>query len=46
LTVTANNASRLYGDPNPVFTGIITGIVNGDNITATYAVGKRHGDHS
>ncbi|MBZ5520983.1 MAG: beta-propeller fold lactonase family protein, partial [Acidobacteriia bacterium] len=37
LTVTANNASRLYGDPNPVFTGIITGIVNGDNITATYA---------
>ena len=37
LTVTANNASRLYGDPNPVFTGTITGILNGDNITATYA---------
>ncbi|MBZ5523768.1 MAG: beta-propeller fold lactonase family protein, partial [Acidobacteriia bacterium] len=37
LTVTAANASRLYGDPNPLFTGVITGIVNGDNITATYA---------
>jgi 6-phosphogluconolactonase (cycloisomerase 2 family) len=37
LTVTANNASRFYGDPNPVFTGTITGIQNGDNITATYS---------
>jgi 6-phosphogluconolactonase (cycloisomerase 2 family) len=37
LTVTVDNASRLYGDPNPVFTGTITGIQNGDNITATYA---------
>ena len=37
LTVTTNSASRLYGDPNPVFTGTITGIQNGDNITATYA---------
>jgi hypothetical protein len=37
LTVSANNASRLYGDPNPVFTGAITGLKNGDNITATYA---------
>jgi hypothetical protein len=33
LTVTANNASRVYGDPNPAFTGTITGLVNGDNIT-------------
>ena len=37
LTVTANNASRFYGDPNPVFTGTIQGIQNGDNITATYS---------
>ncbi len=37
LTVTAANASRFYGDPNPVFTGTLTGVVNGDNITATYA---------
>jgi hypothetical protein len=37
LTVTAADASRLYGDPNPTFTGTITGIKNADNITATYA---------
>ncbi|HWG86854.1 MAG TPA: MBG domain-containing protein, partial [Candidatus Acidoferrales bacterium] len=36
LVVTANNAARLYGDPNPVFTGTIAGIKNGDNITAIY----------
>ena len=36
LSVTADNASRVYGDPNPVFTGAIVGIKNGDNITATY----------
>jgi uncharacterized repeat protein (TIGR01451 family) len=36
LSVTADNASRVYGDPNPVFTGAILGIKNGDNITATY----------
>jgi hypothetical protein len=33
LSVTANNATRVYGDPNPAFTGTITGLVNGDNIT-------------
>ena len=37
LTVAANNASRTYGATNPVFSGTITGIQNGDNITATYA---------
>src|SRR4051812_2236730 len=37
LTVTADNASRFYGDPNPIFTGTIQGIQNGDNITATYS---------
>jgi hypothetical protein len=36
LVVTANNASRAYGATNPVFTGTITGLQNGDNITATY----------
>jgi uncharacterized repeat protein (TIGR01451 family) len=34
LIVTAGNASRLYGDPNPAFSGTITGLKNGDNITA------------
>jgi hypothetical protein len=37
LTVTAANATRVYGDTNPVFTGIITGLVGGDNVTATYS---------
>src|SRR6185312_1178072 len=37
LSVVAANASRVYGDPNPAFTGTITGIKNGDNITATYS---------
>jgi hypothetical protein len=30
LTVTANNASRQYSDPNPTFTYTITGFANGD----------------
>jgi len=37
LTVTAANAQRVYGAPNPIFTGTITGIQNADNITATHA---------
>lgn len=36
LTVTITNASRVYGDPNPTFNGSISGLKNGDNITATY----------
>ncbi len=36
LTVTANNASRAYGTPNPVFTGATTGLVNGDTATTTF----------
>lgn len=38
LTVTANNAIREYGAANPTpLTGTITGVVSGDNITATYS---------
>ncbi|HZS27820.1 MAG TPA: MBG domain-containing protein, partial [Candidatus Angelobacter sp.] len=37
LVVTAANASRLYGDPNPAFTGTIIGVKNGDNISATFS---------
>jgi hypothetical protein len=37
LTVVAGNAARQYGQPNPVFTGSIAGLRNGDNITATYS---------
>jgi hypothetical protein len=37
LTVVAANASRYIGHANPALTGTITGVQNGDNITATYA---------
>src|SRR5207302_4291207 len=37
LTATAADAGRLYGDPNPSFTGTITGIEKPTNITAIYA---------
>jgi hypothetical protein len=37
LTVTADNKSRAYGSANPTFTGTITGVQNGDNITASYS---------
>jgi hypothetical protein len=36
LTVRADDAARLYGDPNPLFTGSIIGIQNGDNLTPDY----------
>src|ERR1041384_3725424 len=34
--VTADNAARSYGATNPVFTGMLVGVQNGDAITATY----------
>ncbi|HET7456053.1 MAG TPA: MBG domain-containing protein [Gemmatimonadaceae bacterium] len=37
LTITAANATRLYGDANPTLSGTIAGIKNGDGITATYS---------
>ena len=36
LTVTPNNAARAVGQPDPVFTGSLAGVQNGDNITASY----------
>jgi hypothetical protein len=33
LTVTASDASRVYGAPNPPFTGTVTGAANGDTVT-------------
>ncbi len=36
LTVTANSASRVYGQANPGFSGTITGIQNNDPITVTF----------
>jgi sugar lactone lactonase YvrE len=37
LVVTVNNATRPYGTPNPTFTGIVTGLVNGDSVTVSYS---------
>jgi hypothetical protein len=36
LTVTADDKARAYGARNPALTGNITGVREGDNITATY----------
>ena len=36
LTVTVNSATRIYGQANPLFTGSLAGLQNGDNITASY----------
>jgi uncharacterized membrane protein len=37
LSLTAANASRAFGAPNPPFTGTITGVVNGDVLTETFS---------
>jgi hypothetical protein len=37
LTVAANNVSKVYGTPNPVFTGTATGAVNNDLFTETFS---------
>ena len=39
LSVTAADATRAYGAPNPIFTGTIEGLKNGDSITATFSSG-------
>jgi hypothetical protein len=36
LTIAAADVTRGFGSPNPPLTGTITGVLNGDNITATY----------
>ncbi|EFM10619.1 S-layer domain protein [Paenibacillus curdlanolyticus YK9] len=36
LSVTASNATRQYGEANPALAGTLTGLVNGDAITASY----------
>src|SRR5262249_52440895 len=37
LSVVADNAARDYGATNPLFTGTLTGVQNGDTITASYS---------
>src|SRR6185437_14654052 len=36
LTITAADKSKVYGDANPVFTGSISGVQNGDPITLSF----------
>ncbi|HEX5251071.1 MAG TPA: MBG domain-containing protein, partial [Gaiellales bacterium] len=36
LTVTADDQTRTYGDPNPALTGTITGAKNGDDLVDSY----------
>ena len=36
LTVTANNATRVYGAANPTFSGTVTGAQNGDTFTESF----------
>ena len=36
LAVVANGGSRPYGAVNPIFSGVLTGVVSGDLITATF----------
>ncbi len=37
LTITANNATKVYDTTNPTFNGNVTGQVNGDTFTETFA---------
>jgi RHS repeat-associated protein len=38
LTITANNASRVYGAANPALTYVVTGLVNGDTASVVTGV--------
>src|SRR5256885_13440580 len=37
LPISADNQTRTYGAANPSFTGVMTGLLNSDNITVTYS---------
>lgn len=37
MTLTANNATRIYGTANPSFTGSIMGAVNSDSLTESFS---------
>ena len=37
LTIEANNFTRLYGTPNPTFTGVVTGAQDGDAFTESFS---------
>jgi hypothetical protein len=37
LNLTVDAKSKTYAQPNPALTGLLAGVVNGDNITVTYS---------
>jgi hypothetical protein len=37
LTITANNATKIYGTANPAFTGTVTGAENGNSFTESFS---------
>jgi hypothetical protein len=37
LVINVDNATRLYGAPNPNFTGTVAGVLPGDNVIVTYS---------
>lgn len=44
MTVTANNASVMYGQPIPALTGTVAGLVNGDSGTFVFPAPATQGD--
>lgn len=36
-SVTPNTASKIFGDPDPILTGVLTGFLPADNVTAAYS---------
>ncbi len=46
LTVSANNATRLYGQANPVFNGTVTGAVGNDSFTETFSTSATAGSNA
>jgi hypothetical protein len=46
LTVTANDATRIYGTPNPAFTGSITGAQSGDTFTESFSTAATTGSYA
>jgi hypothetical protein len=49
LSIVADDTARAVGQPNPAFTGTVSGVKNGDDITATQGspatVGSEAGTH-
>jgi hypothetical protein len=46
LTVSANNATRVYGQANPVFNGTVTGAVGSDSFTETFSTTATAGSNA